>query len=133
MPISSTDVVKVCSIVAEQEDINVCVTESLKGAGIAGVSAFTLGVIFGPVGLAVGGAAGGLAGAKLCKKYEPLWKILAMMRKEDKERLYTHMIAIIEKLDITDAAVLLALVTNKGVGYRNVVDGVMLFAQQMSR
>ncbi|CAG7831653.1 unnamed protein product [Allacma fusca] len=132
MPVSTADVLQVCSIVAEQEEINVCFTESLKGAGIAGVSAFTLGVIFGPVGVAVGGAAGGLAGARFCKKYQPFWKILTTMKKEDKERLCVHMMAIIQKLDITDAAMLLALVTNKGVGYRNIVDGLMLYAQQIS-
>ena len=54
MPIRLEDVLEACRLVAEQDQIQICVTESLKGAGIAAATTFTLGVMFGPPGLVVG-------------------------------------------------------------------------------
>ena len=43
-----------CRLIAREDDLKLCVYESMKGAGIAGASAFVGGMILGPVGLAIG-------------------------------------------------------------------------------
>lgn len=54
MPIEVHEVISACHVIANQENLDVCVTESLKGAAVAGASAFVCGVLLGPVGVAIG-------------------------------------------------------------------------------
>lgn len=54
MPVNQADIITVCKEVAEQQHLQVCVTESAKGACIAGGSALLGGLLGGPVGLGVG-------------------------------------------------------------------------------
>lgn len=55
---------------------------------------------------------GGLAGSALCKSYKPLGQILSEMSPADKERLYIHMLRVVQSLEITDAILLMAVVSN---------------------
>lgn len=54
MPVNQEEIISVCQQLAEQEHLQVCVTQSLKGACIAGVSALAGGLLLGPPGLAIG-------------------------------------------------------------------------------
>jgi len=54
MGISVTELLKVVSKLAEDKQVRVTVTESLKGGGIALATTATGGLLLGPVGLAVG-------------------------------------------------------------------------------
>lgn len=54
MPINKDEVISVCHQLAEQENLQVCVTESAKGALVAGGCAFAGGLLAGPLGLAAG-------------------------------------------------------------------------------
>lgn len=54
MPVNQDAIISVCKQLAEQQNLRVCISESLKGAAIAGGCAFIGGIIGGPVGLAIG-------------------------------------------------------------------------------
>lgn len=54
MPVNQQEIISVCKQVAEHEQLQVCVTESAKGACIAGGCALIGGLLGGPPGLAVG-------------------------------------------------------------------------------
>lgn len=54
MPLNDQEVINACQQLAAQENLRVCVTESLKGACIAGIGALAGGLLLGPPGLAVG-------------------------------------------------------------------------------
>jgi len=112
MPISTSDIIEACNVIASQGHLQICVTESLKGAAMAGFGAFTLGVLLGPVGMVVGGTIGSIAGARMAKHYVPLVQILANMTEDDQVKLSNHMMQVIQKLDITDALVLMSVVAS---------------------
>jgi len=125
MPISTSDIMEACNVIASQGHLQICVTESLKGAAMAGIGAFSLGVLLGPVGMAVGGALGGLAGARMAKHYVPLVQILGNMTEDDKIKLSNHMLQVIQKLDITDALVLMSVVaTPDAIARKAIVTGL---------
>lgn len=54
MPLNQNEIINVCQQLAEEEQLKVCVTESFKGACIAGFGALAGGLLLGPPGLAVG-------------------------------------------------------------------------------
>ena len=54
MTISTEEIVEACKLIASQSDLKVCVKEALKGAGLTGLGALTLGLAFGPMGIALG-------------------------------------------------------------------------------
>lgn len=54
MPLNQQEIINVCKQIAEQEQLQVCVVESTKGACIAGGTALVGGLLGGPLGLGVG-------------------------------------------------------------------------------
>lgn len=54
MPINRDEIISVVAQLAEQENLQVTVKESAKGACIVGSSAFAGGILGGPVGLCIG-------------------------------------------------------------------------------
>lgn len=54
MPLRQDEILSVCQQLAEEENLKVCVTESLKGACIAGGCALVGSLLMGPPGLAIG-------------------------------------------------------------------------------
>lgn len=54
MPVNQKEILSVCEQLAEQEHLQVCVVQSLKGACIAGASALAGALLLGPPGLAIG-------------------------------------------------------------------------------
>jgi len=110
MPVNVQEIMEACEVLARQDNLNVCIQESLKGAAIAGLGSFVGGVLMGPVGIAIGATVGGVAGSSVCKQYQPLWRIIQDMNEADKKRLANHMQKVLNDLDISDAVVLMALV-----------------------
>ncbi|XP_012263829.1 protein C19orf12 homolog isoform X2 [Athalia rosae] len=55
------------SKLTELETVRVSIKESFKGAAIAGVTTLVGGLFLGPIGLAIGGAAGGCTAAYMAK------------------------------------------------------------------
>jgi len=115
------EVISACRIIATQANVDICITRSAQGAAIAGVGAFVCGVLMGPPGIAIGGAVGGLAGSAFSRSYKPLPQILSEMSQEDRRKLYNHMKEALERLEITDAILLMAIVSNPQHAMRETV------------
>jgi len=112
MPINVNEILQACELLARQDNLNVCIQESMKGAAMAGLASFIGGVCLGPPGIAIGAAVGGLAGSAACRQYKPLYQIMQEMSYQDKQRLADHMQKVLNQLDITDAVLLMTLVQN---------------------
>ncbi|CAL8104742.1 unnamed protein product [Orchesella dallaii] len=110
MPVNVQEIMEACEVLSRQDNLNVCIQESLKGAAMAGIGSFVGGVLMGPVGIAIGATVGGVAGSSVCKQYKPLYQIMQEMSEADKQRLANHMQRVLNDLDISDAVVLMALV-----------------------
>lgn len=54
MPLDQDEIISVCQQLAEQEHLQVCVTESFKGALITGATTLAGGLLMGPPGLVIG-------------------------------------------------------------------------------
>jgi len=54
MSINTRQILNIVSELAEDNQVRVTVTESLKGAGVAATTTAVGGILLGPVGLAVG-------------------------------------------------------------------------------
>lgn len=65
MPIATGEMIKALAVLADRNDVRVSVKQSAKGAIIAGTCCFIGGVLLGPAGLAIGGAAGGVTAYKM--------------------------------------------------------------------
>ena len=68
MVIKYEDILKIITTLGDDENLRITVKQSAKGGLIAGVSCAVGGLIAGPPGLAVGGAAGGCS-----QEPEPPW------------------------------------------------------------
>ena len=76
MVIAHSDVVEVLSRLADEENIQAAVKETMKGGLIAGLTCAAGGLLLGPAGLAVGGAVGGGISYALAKdKFKPLSQV----------------------------------------------------------
>ncbi|TNN42489.1 Protein C19orf12 [Liparis tanakae] len=105
------DVMSLCCELSANDQIKVAVKNSTKGAMVAGGSAFVGALLGGPPGIAVGGAVGGLLGCWLTSgQFRPLPQILMELPPAQRQSLCDQVAAILNHLDWTDAAQLIALV-----------------------
>lgn len=65
MPINTRELMEAIAIVSDEHNVRVALKQSGKGAAVCAACCFAGGVLLGPVGLAVGGAAGGVAAYKM--------------------------------------------------------------------
>lgn len=63
MPVTGRQIIQAVSQLTELEEMQITIKESAKWAAITGAAVMTGGMLFGPVGLALGGIIGGVAGA----------------------------------------------------------------------
>jgi len=110
MPINVNEILEACELLARQDNLTLCIQESMKGAAVAGLGSFIGGVCLGPPGIAIGAAVGGLAGSSMCRHYKPLYQVIQEMSYQDQQRLADHMQKILSQLDVTDAVLLMTLV-----------------------
>ncbi|XP_034415080.1 protein C19orf12 homolog [Cyclopterus lumpus] len=111
MALRLDDVMRLCCELSAHDQIKVAVKNSTKGAMVAGGTAFVGALLGGPPGIAVGGAVGGLLGCWLTSgQFRPLPQILMELPPTQRQKLYDQVAAILNNLDWTDAAQLIALV-----------------------
>lgn len=65
MPIDGRELIEAISVLADGQNVRVTVKQSGKGAIICAACCFAGGLLMGPPGLAIGGAAGGVAAYKM--------------------------------------------------------------------
>ncbi|XP_028441785.1 protein C19orf12 homolog isoform X1 [Perca flavescens] len=105
------DVMKLCSELSANQQIQTTVKGSGKGAAAAGGLAFAGGLVGGPLGIAVGGAVGGLLGCWLTSgQFKPLPQIIMELSPQQQQKLYDDLMVVLGDVQWTDLAQLTALV-----------------------
>ncbi|RZC37967.1 hypothetical protein BDFB_011467 [Asbolus verrucosus] len=103
---------RVCEILAEQEELRVATNETFKGACCAFAGAVVGGLLGGPVGLGVGSAAGGAVAAYRSKgKFKSVVHIIANeMPETEKQRLAEAVNNVVRSIDATDVIALITMI-----------------------
>ena len=132
MVIKYEDILKVISTLCDDENLRITVKQSAKGGLIAGVSCAVGGLIAGPPGLAVGGAAGGcLAAYWAGNSFKSLSTvILYEMKPIDQKALVNAIQNIIQNVDAMDAIELLALLQGSNALKAKILSEVTTYCQQ---
>ena len=112
MVIKYEDILKVITTLGDDENLKITIKQSAKGGLIAGVSCAVGGLIAGPPGLAVGGAAGGCLAAYVAgNSFKPLSAVILYdMKPIDQKGLVDAVQNIIQNVDVMDAMELIALI-----------------------
>ncbi len=130
MVIRYNDIVQVVTTLADEENIQVAVKETLKGGLIAGSACIAGGLLLGPPGLAIGGAVGGgLAYCLARDKFKPMSQvILYEMSAEQQTQLVDSVKNILRDADATDAVELMALLNGNVALKAKIAQEVARFA-----
>ncbi|XP_027016004.1 protein C19orf12 homolog [Tachysurus fulvidraco] len=121
------DVVQMCCEVSASRDMKATVKGSLKGGAMAGGSAVVGSLLLGPVGLAVGAAAGGLVAWMTSGQFKPVPQILMELPPQEKQKLYSEISVILGSLDWTDVTQLMFLVRGNKTMLQRVEAGIQSF------
>lgn len=129
MVISSTDLLGVVSLLSKEENLQVTVGESVKGGLIAGLGAVIGGLAFGPRGLAIGGASGGVLAAVLAESsFKSVAEVIRNdLTEEDRQKLVTHVRLIIQNVDAGDLVALTAIISASPTLKNNIITEVTRF------
>lgn len=132
MVIKYEDILKVITTLGDDENLRITVKQSAKGGLIAGISCAVGGLLAGPPGLAVGGAAGGCLAAYLAgNSFKPLSiVILYDMKPVDQRALVDAVTKIIQNVDAMDVIELLALTQGSAVLKAKILGEVTSYCQQ---
>jgi len=123
----------VCKL-SEENGLRVTVKESIKGGVIAGCGALAGGLVGGPVGIAVGATIGGIIGAAVTSgNFESVVVVIERMDRSKQLQLAALVTKILSRLDITDAAMLMTVVTGDPMMQKQIVGTVITFLKQELR
>ncbi|XP_071959636.1 protein C19orf12 homolog isoform X2 [Antedon mediterranea] len=130
MPVSADELIRLLSVLAEEENLRVTVKETMKAGVMAGTGATIGGLMGGPLGIAVGGTCGSLVAAYMTNgKFKSVPQILQEMSPEQKERLYNHYQIIFQGLDYNDVFELQKLISGDTDVRGRVVEGLTNYLQ----
>ncbi|KAH8232694.1 hypothetical protein KR032_011955 [Drosophila birchii] len=112
MAVNTEELMSALSILADNENVQVTVQESAKGAAICAISALVGGLLMGPRGLAVGGTLGAIGAYGLTEgKFTPLGEIIANELSESQRKaLKDHVVKAITNVRPIDAVRLVGLI-----------------------
>ena len=132
MVVQYNDILNIITTLGDDENLRITVKQSAKGGLIAGVTCAVGGLIGGPPGLAVGGAAGGCLAAYLAgNSFKPLSAvILYEMKPVDQRALVNAVTKIIQNVDVMDAVELLALIQGSAALKAKILGEVTTYCQQ---
>ncbi|CAG2107530.1 unnamed protein product [Medioppia subpectinata] len=103
MTIDTNLIMKLVVDVMGDRQIQVTVTQSLKGALLVGTCSFVGALLAGPVGLAIGGASGGVAAAFATNgTFRSITQTLNDLPFEKKRQIAEEIQSIIDKLEVND-------------------------------
>ncbi|KAI8121650.1 hypothetical protein FF38_06494 [Lucilia cuprina] len=114
MPIDGRELIEAISVLADEQNVRVTVKQSGKGAIICGACCFAGGLLLGPAGLAIGGAAGGVVAYNMTKgSFRPLGDVIINdLSDTQKEQLVQHVTKAVQDVHPTDLVMLLPLIMN---------------------
>ncbi|KAG5893126.1 hypothetical protein JTB14_034147 [Gonioctena quinquepunctata] len=106
------DVIKVCEVLAEQENLKVTLVGATKGALMTGLGALSGGLLGGPVGLAIGGTLSSIIAAWYSRgQYRPVIDILRNdLTPQQKNRLINAVNNVLNSIKPEDCITLLTFV-----------------------
>ena len=93
------------NVAGRNNDLNVTVTETLKGTSIVATTTLVGALAFGPIGLAVGGAVGGIAAYATSKPFKPVCQVLNDMNEQQREELAQAAISEAKKVGVDLSAI----------------------------
>ena len=130
MPVSSSDLERILTKIADKEDLKVTVNSSVRGGITAGVSATIGGVLLGPPGLAIGGIVGGLAAYLSAPDFKPVSEVIKSLDRHEREKLLTAIREICGNLEVYDFFTFLRYLNGEG-GWlrRQIINTTMGFLQ----
>ncbi|XP_050510073.1 protein C19orf12 homolog [Diabrotica virgifera virgifera] len=110
------EIVEMCHVLAEQEQLKVTVQESIKAGLLAGFGALAGALLGGPIGIAIGGTLGS-ATAAVCAKNK-FRSVADIIRNDLSPRqqaiLISNMSAVLSRIKPQDCVALLTLVLSTG-------------------
>ena len=132
MVIKYEDILKIITVLGDDENLRITVKQSAKGGLIAGISCAVGGLIAGPPGLAVGGAVGGcLAAYVTSESFKPLSTvILYEMEPIDQNALVQAVTNITKNIDAMDALELLAIIQGSNALKAKILSEVTTYCQR---
>uniref|UniRef100_A0A1A9UUY5 Uncharacterized protein n=1 Tax=Glossina austeni TaxID=7395 RepID=A0A1A9UUY5_GLOAU len=135
MPIDNRELIQAISVIADERNVRVAVKQCGKGAAICAAGSFVGGMLLGPLGLAIGGAAGGLAAYKATQgSFRPLGEVLMNdLTDTQKECLVNHVTKAVERIHPTDLVMLLPLILNNAAIQEAVFKTVFSFVRNELR
>ncbi|XP_032710480.1 protein C19orf12 homolog [Lontra canadensis] len=105
------DVMKLLCCISKNKKIKLAVRYSVRSALITGGVAFICGLVGGPLGLAVGGAVGGLYSAWMKRgQFKPIPEVIMELPPSEQQKLYNEVMAILGHLCWMDTMELTMLV-----------------------
>jgi len=131
MVIRTDEVVRIISTLSDDSGLKVTVNESMKGGLITGVVCTLGGMIFGPVGLALGGTLGGIYSyIKSDGKFKPVSHVIMYEMDEfQKAQLADSVQTILQDVDATDAMQILVLLNGNPALKMRILTEVTNFIQ----
>ena len=132
MVIQYEDILTIITTLGDDENLRITVKQSAKGGLIAGISCAVGGLIGGPPGLAVGGAAGGCLAAYVAgNSFKPLSTVILYEMEPIHQRALVEAVTkIIQNLDAMDAIELLALVQGTTALKAKVLSEITTYCQR---
>lgn len=131
MVIRTDELLEVAGMLAQDRGLQVTVTKALQGAAVAGACAFIGAMVAGPVGIACGGALGGIVGAAYTKgQFRPLGEVLAELPPAERQQLATSLDQIVSSLQWTDAVALAMFLNQNGDLKERFFRVLMTYVQQ---
>uniref|UniRef100_U5EZ00 Uncharacterized protein n=1 Tax=Corethrella appendiculata TaxID=1370023 RepID=U5EZ00_9DIPT len=113
MPLDTQELMSAISIITDEHNMRVTLKQSTKGAMLAGGFCFVGGLLAGPVGLAIGGAIGGLTAANVCSNFKSVSQVINEdLTVAQREELKIRVERALRSIDATDVALLLPLLLN---------------------
>jgi len=86
----------------QEENIKICVKESIKGGLITGISTLVGGLLGGKTGLLAGGLVGTIAACNMTQNYTSLLQIIHEMDYEKQKKLFDVVQNVVSTINITD-------------------------------
>lgn len=113
---------------ADEQNFRATVRGSLVGGLVVGATAVGASLLLGPIGLFVGGTAGGLLGYNIAKDtYKPLSVVIQEMAPQKKRRLRVHIETIMANLDVRDVMALVAIMASDTTIKTKVASSIISF------
>lgn len=99
------------AVLSDDHNIRVAVQHSSRGALICGASCFVGGLVAGPIGMAIGGTAGGVYAYRSSRdQFRSVGSVIReQMTDEQRERLRDRILEVAQGVEVTDLAVLLPM------------------------